>query len=235
MAHPDWPLFDLRVRTPRLELRPPTDDDVEALAELAARGVHDPEFMPFEIPWTDAPEPELRRSALQFHWRQRAQWSPDDWHLPFAIIEGGEVVATQGISAAGFRAVGSVETGSWVGRAHQGRGIGKEMRAAVLHLAFAGLDALEAHSGAWHDNHASIAVSRALGYLDNGVRRKKRRDGGDLQLLFRMPREVWGERRRDDIAIDGLEPCLPMFGAGPQTPSQVPSSSTNASVAPFHS
>ena len=31
MGHP-WPLFDLRLRTPRLELRLPTDDDLLALA-----------------------------------------------------------------------------------------------------------------------------------------------------------------------------------------------------------
>ncbi|MGH2684383.1 MAG: GNAT family N-acetyltransferase [Actinomycetota bacterium] len=235
MAHPDWPLFDLRVRTPRLELRPPSDDDIEALAELAAQGVHEPDFMPFENPWTDAPERELRRSAMQFYWRQRAEWLPESWHLPLAVIDDGVVVGTQGVQAVNFATVRSVETGSWIGRAHQGHGIGKEMRAAVLHLAFAGLEAIDAHSGAYHDNHASIGVSRSLGYLDNGVRRRRRRDRGDLQLLFRMPREVWTQRRRDDIDIEGLAPCLPMFGAGPQTPSHTPSSSMNASVAPLHS
>jgi len=27
MAHPYWPFFDLRIRTPRLELHVPNDDD----------------------------------------------------------------------------------------------------------------------------------------------------------------------------------------------------------------
>ena len=35
MGHPYWPLFDLVIRTPRLELRPPTDDDVVAIVALA--------------------------------------------------------------------------------------------------------------------------------------------------------------------------------------------------------
>ncbi len=35
-------------------------------------------------------------------------------------------------------------TGSWLGRAHQGRGLGKEMRQAALHIIFAGLGAQQA-------------------------------------------------------------------------------------------
>ena len=54
----------------------------------------------------------------------------------------------------------SVATGSWLGLRHQGHGIGKEMRAAVLHFAFAGLGAIEALSGAWDDNKPSLGVER---------------------------------------------------------------------------
>jgi RimJ/RimL family protein N-acetyltransferase len=248
MAHADcsplrgplgpWPLFELRIRTPRLELRAPSDDDAQALAELASRGVHDPEFMPFEMPWTDAEPAELRRGALQFFWRQRAAWTVDEWHLPLAVLEGGALVGVQGITGDHFACIRAVDTGSWLGLAHQGRGIGKEMRAAVLHLAFDGLGAIEAYSAAWHDNHASIAVSRALGYLDNGIRWKKRREERAEQLQFRLPREVWEQKRRDDIEIEGLAPCLAMFGADDahgQMPSQAPSSSANEAVSPVHS
>ena len=78
----------------------------------------------------------------------------------------------QDIGAENFRAVRSVETGSWLGRAHQGQGIGREMREAVLHLAFAGLGAEEALSGAFEDNAASLATSRAV-----GLRRERRGQG----------------------------------------------------------
>ncbi len=53
MRSPHWPLFDLRITTPRLQLRPPTDEDLADLALLAADGVHEPDFMPFSIPWTE--------------------------------------------------------------------------------------------------------------------------------------------------------------------------------------
>ena len=43
------------------------------------------------------------------------------------------------------------------------------MRAAVLHLAFAGLGALEAQTSAWIDNTASQRVSLRLGYVHEGA------------------------------------------------------------------
>lgn len=80
-----WPLFGLRVVTPRLELRPVADNELADLAELLGRGVHDPAVMPFNLPWTDTPEPALQREALQWIWRGRAAWSIDAWSLSFAV------------------------------------------------------------------------------------------------------------------------------------------------------
>ncbi|HEX4528130.1 MAG TPA: hypothetical protein VIA11_01855, partial [Acidimicrobiia bacterium] len=59
-----WPLFGLRVRTPRLELRYPTDDDYQAVVALAAEGIHDRDTMPFYVPWTRAASPLLERNML---------------------------------------------------------------------------------------------------------------------------------------------------------------------------
>ena len=211
MAHPYWPLFDLRVRTPTLELRPPTDDDLVPLARLAAAGIHEPGAMPFLTPWTDLPSPEMERGVLQFTWRQRAELAPESWHLPLMVVCEGTVVGVQGIESKHFAVRRAVETGSWLGRAHQGQGIGKEMRAAVLHFAFAGLGAEVAFSGAFVDNPASIGVSRALGYEDDGQEVHDRRGRPARQLRFRMERDAWEARRRADITIEGLEPCLPFL------------------------
>jgi hypothetical protein len=54
------------------------------------------------------------------------------------------------------------------------------MRAAILHLAFAGLGALEATSGAWQDNTRSLGISEAHGYEHNGVDLKLRRGQSEL-------------------------------------------------------
>jgi predicted RNase H-like nuclease/RimJ/RimL family protein N-acetyltransferase len=213
MGREFWPFFQLRVRTPRVELRPPTDDDLFALVELADRGVHDPATMPFTIPWTDLPPPHRQRGALQFVWRSRAEWTPDHWRCIFIVETAGEIVGVQDVEAADFASMREVLTGSWLGMAYQGRGIGKEMRAAVLHFAFAGLGAEFALSGAFHDNVASRRVSESLGYEVVGQQRKLRRGRADWAIEYRMSRATWQANRRDDITIEGLDPCLELFGA----------------------
>lgn len=219
MAHPYWPLFDLRIRTPLIELRPPTDDDLVELAAVAGRGVHAADFMPFLVPWSRRPSPELERSVLQWNWRTRAEWTAAGWHLSLAVVRAGRIEGMQGVRSEGFARVRTVNTGSWLGQEFQGRGTGKEMRSAVLHFAFAGLGAVAAYSGAFDDNAASIGVSRAVGYEDNGdVIRDRGGEGVGRELLFKMERATWEARRRDDIVIEGLEPCLPLFGLGDGEP-----------------
>ena len=212
VGSPSWPLFDLRITTPRLELRPPTDDDLFALAQLAADGVHDPEYMPFSIPWTAGGPEATARSTLQFNWRLRAEWKPEAWHLSLVTVVAGEVVGMQGISANDFALTRTVETGSWLGLRHQGQGIGKEMRAAVLHFAFEGLGAEVAQSGAWEDNKPSLGVSAAMGYEPNGEHIGVRQGRGDRLVHLRLPRSTWEARRRDDIRIEGLDACKAEFG-----------------------
>lgn len=212
MGHPYWPLFDLRVRTPRLELRLVDDELAVELAAVVAAGVHDPATMPFTVPWTDLEPPRLQRNSLQHWWRSRAEWTPEKWSLPLAVVRDGVVVGVQDVNGERFATLRAVNTGSWLGRAHQGKGIGKEMRAAVLHLAFDGLGAVMAYSGAYEDNAPSRAVSRALGYEENGDVIAIRRDKPDRIVNLKLPREKW--QRRDDITIEHLEPCLELFGIG---------------------
>lgn len=206
-----WPLFELRLRTERLELRIPTDEDLAELAVVAAAGVHPPEQMPFSTPWTDLPPGELERGVLQWHWGLRASWSPDDWHAEFAVILEGRVVGAQGIAAKQFGIARGVDTGSWLGQPFQGQGIGKEMRTAVLSLAFDGLGALEARSGAVAGNLASARVSRSLGYRDNGHAIHVVRDQRTVEHHFVMDRDGWAARRRPSVEIVGLEACRSLF------------------------
>src|SRR4051812_31053178 len=154
-----WPLYRLRLRTPRLELRLPDPDDLGALAGQAAAGVHDPAVQPFIVPWTEADPATVARNAIQWHWATLGRWSAESWSLPLVVVAEGAVIGTQDVGAQHFARLREVHTGSWLGRAHHGRGYGTEMRAAVLHLAFAGLGAESATSEAFADNHASYGVS----------------------------------------------------------------------------
>lgn len=211
MAHPYWPLFDLSVRTPRLELRYPDDALVDELVAVSQRGIHDPAEMPFGVPWTDAPSPEFERGSLQHHWKNRAEHTPNGWNVPLAVIVNGNAVGIQGIHATDFAALRTAETGSWLGREFQGQGIGKEMRAAVVHFAFVGLGARRCTSGAWHDNPSSMGVSRSLGYIDNGENIVLRRGVPDRQIRLLLTHDVWEPHRRDDIEIVGLDGCIDML------------------------
>jgi hypothetical protein len=87
MTH--WPLYGLRLRTPRLELRLPGPEEPDALAQLAAEGVHDPGWMPFIVPWTDLLPGKRSRSVMQFHWRTLAGWTPQDWNQQLAVFLEG--------------------------------------------------------------------------------------------------------------------------------------------------
>jgi RimJ/RimL family protein N-acetyltransferase len=215
MSHPYWPFFDLRIRTPRFELRYPDDALLCELAGLAARGIHAPDRMPFNEPWTRTPPGALEVNSLQHWWARRATLTPDDWDLPFAVLENDRAVGVQNLFAKHFRIRRSFETGSWLGLEYQGQGIGTEMRAAVLHLGFEGLHADVAETAAFEDNPESQAVTKKLGYQYNGAGIRVREGRRATMLLYAMPRRVWEPRRRSDIVIEGLEPCLPLLGLVP--------------------
>ena len=213
-----WPLYGLRVQTPRVELRVPDDILGAEMGELAAKGVHDPATMPFSIPWTDAPVEELPRNTLQFLWRMRAEVGPEHWHLTLTVLSDGGVIGGAGLVADNFGVHRMFETGSWLGRAFQGRGLGAELRHACLHLGFAGLGANVAVTGAFEDNGASLGVTRKLGYEPNGEDALVRRGESARLLRFRMTRDHWEAKvRRDDIELTGVEPCLELLGAAAST------------------
>jgi RimJ/RimL family protein N-acetyltransferase len=214
MGNDHWPLFDLAVRTPRLTLRYLDDDLAEQLVAVAARGVHDPAVMPFLVPWTDRPSPELEHDAMRFYWQTRASVRPDSWNLQFAVILDGQVAGACDVGAEHFATLRQFTTGSWLGREFQGQGLGKEFRTAALTLGFDGLGAEFALTGMWHDNHASLGVTESLGYEYEGRRRALRRTVADELLGYRMTRAHWETIRRDDITLSGVERARAFLGIG---------------------
>jgi RimJ/RimL family protein N-acetyltransferase len=206
------PLFDLRLDTARLRLRLPTPDDLTALADLAADGVHDPAVQPFLTPWTDAPPADRARATMQYHWSRWAAWRPECWSLPLVAEHDGVIVGTQELMANDFAVLREVSTGSWLGRRYHGLGFGTEMRAAVLALGFSGLGAEYAVSGAHSDNLASLGVSRKLGYVEDGIERHVVRGRQITTIRLRMDRAGWhAQGERFPVDILNLEPCLPAF------------------------
>ncbi len=172
-----WPLFGLRLQTPRLVLRPLRDEDLPGVVTAALRGVHDPRQMPFGVPWTDWEPEKMTRSIATFHWSLRSQLSPEKWGVSFAVLRDGAPIGIQEIHARNFSGRRTVDTASWITSDQQGIGLGTEMRAAVLLFAFDHLGAEWAESSAADWNQASLGVSLRLGYELNGVTRAEPRPG----------------------------------------------------------
>lgn len=209
-----WALYDLRIWTERLELRLPTETELYQLLDLARSGIHDPNEMPFGFAWTDQPSPQFERSFMQYHWSTRASWSPGKWSLDLGVWTDGKLLGTQGIDAENFAVLRSCSTGSWLARQFQGQGIGKEMRQAVLGFAFDHLGAVWARSGSFRENPASAAVSRAVGYDEDGMDVLAPRGEPSELVRWRMHVEQWRARERPHVEVAGLERCWDMFGAG---------------------
>lgn len=172
-----YPPFGLHVVAGDIELRGLTDELIAEVCEVAGRGVHDPAEMPFYFPWTAVPPEELGRNTAAYHWGKRAAFTPDDFCLDLAVLLEGRVIGVQGVAAKDFPVTRTGETGSWIGREHQGRGIGTEVRRAFCALLFDHLGFEEITSAAFVDNPASLAVSRKVGYQPTWVQRLRRREG----------------------------------------------------------
>jgi RimJ/RimL family protein N-acetyltransferase len=206
-------LLGLRLRTPRLELRLPRGDDVRELYRVAARGIHPPELLPFGVAWTDSlNEPDF----VAFHETALAEWTPESWDANFVVLAEGRIVGTQSLHGLEWKEKREVGSGSWLGQEFQRRGYGTEMRAAVLELAFNGLGARAAQTGAlWH-NRASQRVTEKLGYKKVGESTVSPRGEPVLHYDYRLEREAWRPPFR--IELHGLETCLPLFGVAPRSP-----------------
>jgi RimJ/RimL family protein N-acetyltransferase/predicted GNAT family acetyltransferase len=203
------PLTRLRLRTPRLELRLPTLAEIRQLYAVAEAGIHDAASMPFGVAWTDT----LEETAFVDHYTQRLETSnPASWTLNFVAFENGRPAGAQALRGRDFAKTHVVDTGSWLGREFQNRGLGTEMRCAVLQFAFEQLGAEVATSGAIEGNPQSLGVSRKLGYDVVGSHKVSPRgipvEHIDLELTRRRFRPT------SPTEVEGFdETLLPWFGA----------------------
>lgn len=208
------PLFGLRLWTPRLELRLPSEDELAKLARVAQQGVHPRDEMPFLIPWTDdLDSPEFVEGFVRYHLDARSGWSPDDWRLELGVWQQGSLIGSQGIEARNFNRERTTTSASWLAQTYQRRGYGTEMRAAILELAFSGLGAVAACSGALVGNVASARVSEKLGYTETGERQHRRNGELVRERRFLIDREQWEQIDHPPVQVVGIEPCLTLFGA----------------------
>jgi RimJ/RimL family protein N-acetyltransferase len=190
-----------------------TEADLMPLAELIPDDVDQNPNMPS---YANRTERSARGTTVfQTYWHSLGTWRPESWNLLFVVLVDGELVGVQGLEGEDFAVRRTVDSSSWLATAARGRGIGigKAMRRAVLTLAFDGLGAEVAETSAWHDNLASIGVSRTLGYVPNGVYRHSDVRRVDDMVRMRLTREAWRQHGTGHrVEIRGLAQCLPFFG-----------------------
>jgi len=194
-----------------LTLRPMTEADLPELAMLLPVDVElDP-----RLPAYRTANPQVGRGIqlYQSYWHQLGNWRPESWRLPFVACQDGASVGVQGLEGTNFSRLRVVETYSWVVGRLRRQGVGTAMRLGVLALVFDHLGAEVAETEALIDNPASLAVSRSLSYVDNGVLRHDR-SGEVLDMLrMRMTRTRWAERHSGHgVRVVGIEDCRHLFG-----------------------
>lgn len=207
-----WPPLGLRITAGQLELRGIGEREVLALLDVARDGIHDPDAMPFAFPWTLAPSDELPLNYLQWWAGQLASFNRDAWALDLAVLWEGEVVGCQGVATRHFPTLRCGETGSWLGRRHQGRGIGTAMRQAWCAFLFDHLDFDHVTSAAFTDNPASLRVSEKVGYVPDGTSRLLRLDAAVDSVRLRLTRETFV--RGPAITVVGAEGVRRLVGLG---------------------
>lgn len=204
------PPLGLAVRTPRLIIQPADEQCAAALANVVVKqGIHDPSHMPFDPPWTDLPEIERAQKAF----RNAMNRDPDQ--LTFAVRRRrapntpvGEV-SIRGIDGKEWGHA-SVETGSWLLRPEHGKGVGTEVRQAMLALIFDGLGKDYALTASFDNNPSSIAVTQKLGYTQLESEFVNNREERREVFKFELHRNNW--TRVDGISWTGLDLVLTYLG-----------------------
>ncbi|ASN83357.1 GNAT family N-acetyltransferase [Deinococcus ficus] len=206
-----WPLYGLVLRTPRLELRFPSEDELGALAEVAATGVNRPGQRTFLTPWPDLPPEQRGLFVVQNHWGCKAEWATTNWVLNLGVFAEGMPIGMVSLRGKEFSILREVTTGSWLGLEFQGKGYGTEARTALLHFAFEHLGAVAARTEVFQDNASSQGVSRKLGYQPDGISR----DVLDGQVVvsdrLRLTHDHWLRVPHVPVTVLGLEQCKAYF------------------------
>jgi ribosomal protein S18 acetylase RimI-like enzyme len=125
-----------------------------------------------------ATEPSTGAEELERRYRQALE---HDTRL-FVLEDGGETVGALALPPTGTAGILSV--GMWVLPTHRGRGGGRLLMEAALAARPDGVHKIELE--VWPENEAAVALYRAMGFEQEGLRRRhyRRRDGSLRSALI---------------------------------------------------
>ncbi|MFM6974031.1 MAG: GNAT family N-acetyltransferase [Agromyces sp.] len=190
-----WPAAGVRAISGDIELRWVDDELLQDIAEVAVGGIHPPDEMPFNTPWTRGTPIEITRSVMYWIWTLRGSTDTDKFHMPLGVLINGNAAGLQGLQGEHWAMLREAETSSWLGKDFQGKGYGTRMRILALRAAFDGLGAEHVTSGAFIDNPASNRVSEKVGYEHDGITREVRDGRVRTAHRYRITRERYESLR----------------------------------------
>src|SRR3954452_25081462 len=99
-----YPLFDVGVSTPTLQLRGATDELLGELAEVVRAGKTHADPPPYDDPISlYEPDPDQRVAKwMQAIWRGRGKVESDAWRLYFVVVVDGRPVRMQDLIGVNF-------------------------------------------------------------------------------------------------------------------------------------
>ncbi|WP_205326962.1 GNAT family N-acetyltransferase [Glycomyces sp. YM15] len=210
------PLYGIRIRSERLELRLATPEELPRLGAAAAAGIHAPDERPYlarpgQQSWVLLPPPERARAVVMQQFAAIGAWSSDAWVLPLGVFVDDDPVGVQVVYAKHFAVTREVASSSWLTLARHGQGLGTEMREAMLVFAFA-LGARTALTRSFDTNRAACRVSEKVGYHRDGteIAARENRQAHTAQR-FRISVDQWRSRTRPPVVVTGLDDALSYF------------------------
>lgn len=168
----------LELHTRRLILRESNLDD----APCYALGVGE-----YDVAKFLTPVPYPYTLAMAIDWLRQAQPATPEQSMLIVELPGKGVIGCVSLIN---------ELGFWIARPHWNRGYASEAATALLDWHFAGTDHAMVKSSAHHNNTASLAVQKKLGFVPTG---REMRFSQTLQhnvdhVVTSLTREAWQSR-----------------------------------------
>lgn len=166
------------IHTQRLILREPTLDD----APCYALGIGE-----YDVARFLTPVPYPYTLAMAMDWLRQARPATPEQSVLIIELPGKGVIGCVSLLS---------ELGFWIARPHWNRGYVTEAATALLDWHFSGSDKAVVVSSAHHDNIASLAVQKKLGFVPTG---REMRFSQTLQhnvehVVTSLSRQAWQSR-----------------------------------------
>ena len=170
--------------------------------------------MPFRVAWTDgAGKPGFLESFLDHHPALMRDWSPENWFLELSVSADGEPIGFQVHARRRVCRVAARRDRIVARAAVAGPGIRDGDARSSAGSCVSGPGAIAAESGHAEDNLQSRGVSMKLGYEPAGEGWESPRGEPVRHLKLAVTGARWAEIAHRPTRIDGLDGCLPLFGA----------------------